>query len=376
MSPPESLLARAVLCLHGEFEAGTAAAIARMLAALGAQVREELDRETTHLVLGARSRSLAALLGKPAIERRAEALRTAGQSLQIWSEAELAHAVTLVAGTKGLPDALALAEDGQLKPRASVPPPPPRASVEQEALLASVREGSLAARLDAIELLGCRGDATVVPALIAAAEGARYEVLTAVTRALIRLGGEAAWPFLAARMADARLVDRSLRTLLARTLEARGDGEALAALAHALETLEGMHGLEEAAAFGRLAARGVTRWGTAEAPLALEFEAREETPSDLEALARRVGELERLVDERGMGVYRVRVARLPPLPVEGALANAAPFYALLALVGARRGSRMWLAGLSLPASLPWPVWLAIAAPLAGSASSRMNEWSR
>jgi hypothetical protein len=87
----------------------------------------------------------------------------------------------------------------------------------------------------------------------------------------------------------------------------------------------------------------------------------------VEAVAQRVGALETLVDERGVVVRRVRVASLPPLPADGALASAPPFYALVSLAAQRRGSRVWIAGVALPAELPWAVWSALALPVAGLA---------
>lgn len=156
-----------------------------------------------------------------------------------------------------------------------------------------------------------------------------------------------------ALLLDPRVCDGSLRAVLIAILESAPPAESLEALGAAIALRRGS-ATSEVVAFGRLVARGARRFEV-DGPFAIELDdPREECAPPLLALFRASERYQRLCDERGVAVHRASFRAIPWL--DAVSESLPPSLALLRALEDSDAARVWIAGLVLPASLPWALW--------------------
>ncbi len=290
--------------------ASSIATLSSQLASLGLTVLSELDATVTVIVRTRAASRLAALLGPSTTAAQLERLGVA-RSVRWLEESDV--------------------------PRLS------HASNVERAQLPTI---------EAVRAI--HDDPAALNALVARAELSEFDALARSAEATV--GPERA-ALLAAMLRDPRLVDRRVRARLVEGLARDATAESLGLLAGALLAHRGAGAMEESLAIGRLLASGLTRWPT-RGPFAVEFDdPRDEAPAALIALAIAAGAYERLHDERGVTVHRAVVGEVPWIEDDGASLPASLL--LVRALESYDGARVWLGGISFPASLPWSIWCAL-----------------
>lgn len=328
-APPPS----PVFALLGAFDAGPLPALLAALSRAGLAVALPDAPSVTHCVRGARSARLSSLLGSPP----APHTLSLAPARTHWTEADLDAHIRALLGVS-LADLLLL-------PSSTLPPSP--APHERPAPVSPAPDAPPLARA------------------ITAALASRDTPLARLDELARALASEhAAHPALdearAALLRDPRTTDAPAREALCRALAARATPFALHALAEALTHAPPSRDQSEARAFASLAARGVTRFATPTTPFALTYET-PPAPSSLDAFALRVGPVERLTHgSPAAHTTRVRIATLPDAPALPALDT---LVALFAEASTRPRAQVYLAGCTLPASLPRATWIALLSPL-------------
>lgn len=156
-----------------------------------------------------------------------------------------------------------------------------------------------------------------------------------------------------ALLLDPRVSEGSQRAALVAIVEGGAAAEALEALGAAIALRRGS-ATSEVVSFGRLVARGARRFDV-DGPFAIEVDdPRDECAPSLLAWFRAAERYQRLCDERGFAVHR---ACYPAIPWLDAVSESLPpSLALLRALEDSDSARVWIAGVVLPASLPWALW--------------------
>lgn len=155
---------------------------------------------------------------------------------------------------------------------------------------------------------------------------------------------------------DPRVIDAASRAALVSIVESASAVIAIETLCAAI-ALRRSSASTEAVAFGRLVARGARRFEL-DGPFAIELDdPRDEcTPATL-ASFRDSERYQRLRDERGSTVHRALFAEIPWL--DAMSDTLPPALSLLRSLNDSDAARVWIAGATLPASLPWTLWTTI-----------------
>ncbi|MFO0556964.1 MAG: hypothetical protein U0269_02985 [Polyangiales bacterium] len=152
---------------------------------------------------------------------------------------------------------------------------------------------------------------------------------------------------------DPRVSESSLRTALIAIVETAAPTEALEALGAAIALRRGS-ATSEVVSFGRLVARGARRFEV-DGPFAIELDdPRDECAPSLLAWFRAAERYQRLCDERGFAVHRALFRAIPWL--DAVSESLPPSLALLRALEDSDSARVWIAGVVLPAALPWALW--------------------
>lgn len=159
-----------------------------------------------------------------------------------------------------------------------------------------------------------------------------------------------------ALLLDPRVSEGSLRAQLIAIVETAAPTEALEALGAAIALRRGA-ATNEVVAFGRLVARGARRFDV-DGPFAIELDdPRDECAPSLLSWFRAAERYQRLCDERGVTVHRALYRAIPWL--DAVSESLPPPLALLRAVEDSDSARVWIAGVVLPASLPWALWITL-----------------
>jgi hypothetical protein len=165
---------------------------------------------------------------------------------------------------------------------------------------------------------------------------------------------------LRALLCNPLLADSTLRAQGCAHIVAHCGDESISIFADILHITLGALGHQEASALGTLRRRGVTRWGV-HSPFAVEItDPRDDWTRELHQLASPLGSYEQLFDQRGATVHRFVSPHPPALAQLQAHAHAPhPLQRLLEALAGWTQVRVWIAGVALPAALPWSQWCAI-----------------
>jgi hypothetical protein len=156
-----------------------------------------------------------------------------------------------------------------------------------------------------------------------------------------------------AHLLDPRVCDGSLRATLIAIVESAPPEVALETLGAAIALRRGS-ATHEVVAFGRLVAQGARRFEI-DGPFAIELDdPRDECAPTTLSWFRAAERYQRLCDERGITVHRALYRAIPWL--NAVSETLPPPLALLRMLEASDSARVWIAGVVLPASLPWSLW--------------------